>query len=961
MAKWVYRFSEGNASMRPLLGGKGANLAEMTGLGMPIPQGFTVTTEACTEYYRHGKQITDEIQAQIFEAIGWLEEYNGKKFGDTQDPLLVSVRSGARASMPGMMDTILNLGLNDVAVEGFAVKTGNPRFAYDSYRRFIQMFSDVVMEVPKSYFEKIIDEVKADKGVVYDTELTADDLKELIVRFKAVYKEAMKGEEFPQDPKVQLMEAVKAVFRSWDNPRAIVYRRMNDIPGDWGTAVNVQTMVFGNKGDTSGTGVAFTRNPSTGAKGIYGEYLINAQGEDVVAGVRTPQPITQLEKDLPECYSQFMELAMKLENHYKDMQDMEFTIEEGKLYFLQTRNGKRTAQAAIQIACDLVDEGMITPKEAVMRIEAKSLDQLLHPMFDTDALKAGEVIGEALPASPGAAAGKVVFTAEEAKELGKGGNGERVILVRLETSPEDIEGMHASQGILTVRGGMTSHAAVVARGMGTCCVSGCGAISIDEEAKQFTLGGYTFTEGDYISLDGSTGKIYKGDIKTVEATVSGNFGRIMAWADEYRKLGVRTNADTPADTKNAVRLGAEGIGLCRTEHMFFGEDRIPKFRRMILSDTVEKRVEALKPIGEFQKADFKAMYEALEGRPMTVRYLDPPLHEFVPTEEEDIKALADDMGLTVEEVKAKCEALHEFNPMMGHRGCRLAVTYPEIARMQTRAVMEAAIEVSEEKGYEITPEIMIPLVGEKKELKFVKDVVIEEAEAVKKEKNSDIKYKIGTMIEIPRAALLADEIAEEAEFFSFGTNDLTQMTFGFSRDDAGKFLDSYYKSQIYESDPFARLDQNGVGQLVKMAVANGRKTRPALKCGICGEHGGDPSSIEFCHKAGLDYVSCSPFRVPIARLAAAQAAIASELQNDSEGDTNAAAKEGIDTDELKEKAKKAANEAAKVGREVAKEAVKVGKEAAKAGKEVAFAGVAGLKAGIAEAKKAYKENKNKDN
>ena len=874
MAKWVYRFSEGNASMRSLLGGKGANLAEMTGLGMPIPQGFTVTTEACTEYYRHGKQITDEIQAQIFEAIGWLEEYNGKKFGDTQDPLLVSVRSGARASMPGMMDTILNLGLNDVAVEGFAVKTGNPRFAYDSYRRFIQMFSDVVMEVPKSYFEKIIDEVKADNGVVYDTELTADDLKELIVRFKAVYKEAMKGEEFPQDPKVQLMEAVKAVFRSWDNPRAIVYRRMNDIPGDWGTAVNVQTMVFGNKGDTSGTGVAFTRNPSTGAKGIYGEYLINAQGEDVVAGVRTPQPITQLEKDLPECYSQFMELAMKLENHYKDMQDMEFTIEEGKLYFLQTRNGKRTAQAAIQIACDLVDEGMITPREAVMRIEAKSLDQLLHPMFDTDALKAGEVIGEALPASPGAAAGKVVFTAEEAKELGKGGKGERVILVRLETSPEDIEGMHASQGILTVRGGMTSHAAVVARGMGTCCVSGCGAISIDEEAKQFTLGGYTFTEGDYISLDGSTGKIYKGDIKTVEATVSGNFGRIMAWADEYRKLGVRTNADTPADTKNAVRLGAEGIGLCRTEHMFFGEDRIPKFRRMILSDTVEKRVEALKPIGEFQKTDFKAMYEALEGRPMTVRYLDPPLHEFVPTEEEDIKALADDMGLTVEEVKAKCEALHEFNPMMGHRGCRLAVTYPEIARMQTRAVMEAAIEVSEEKGYEITPEIMIPLVGEKKELKFVKDVVIEEAEAVKKEKNSDIKYKIGTMIEIPRAALLADEIAEEAEFFSFGTNDLTQMTFGFSRDDAGKFLDSYYKSKIYESDPFARLDQNGVGQLVKMAVANGRKTRPALKCGICGEHGGDPSSIEFCHKAGLDYVSCSPFRVPIARLAAAQAAIA---------------------------------------------------------------------------------------
>jgi pyruvate,orthophosphate dikinase len=686
----------------------------------------------------------------------------------------------------------------------------------------------------------------------------------------------MNGEDFPQDPTVQLMEAVKAVFRSWDNPRAIVYRRMNDIPGDWGTAVNVQTMVFGNKGDTSGTGVAFTRNPSTGEKGIFGEYLINAQGEDVVAGVRTPQPITQLENDLPDCYKQFMDLAMKLEDHYRDMQDMEFTIEEGKLYFLQTRNGKRTAPAAIQIACDLVDEGRITPKEAVMRIEAKSLDQLLHPTFDAEALKNGEVIGEALPASPGAAAGQVVFTAEEAKALGKGGKGERVILVRLETSPEDIEGMQAAQGILTVRGGMTSHAAVVARGMGTCCVSGCGSISINEELGEFTLGGYTFEEGDYISLDGSTGKIYKGDIKTVEATVSGNFGRIMAWADEFRTLGVRTNADTPADTKNAVKLGAEGIGLCRTEHMFFGEDRIPKFRRMILSDTVEQREEALKAIGEFQKADFKAMYEALEGRPMTVRYLDPPLHEFVPTEEEDIEALADDMNLTVEEVKAKCDALHEFNPMMGHRGCRLAVTYPEIAKMQTRAVMEAAIEVSAEKGYTIVPEIMIPLVGEKKELKYVKDVVVEVAEQVKKEKNSDISYKIGTMIEIPRAALLANEVAEEAEFFSFGTNDLTQMTFGFSRDDAGKFLDSYYKSKIYEADPFARLDQNGVGQLVAMAVENGRKTRPELKCGICGEHGGDPSSIAFCQKVGLNYVSCSPFRVPIARLAAAQAAISPE-------------------------------------------------------------------------------------
>ena len=871
MAKWVYLFTEGNADMRNLLGGKGANLAEMTNLGLPIPQGFTVTTEACTEYYNSGKNITDEIKTQIFDALKILEEKQGKKFGDTKDPLLVSVRSGARASMPGMMDTILNLGLNDEAVEGFAAKTGNPRFAYDSYRRFIQMFSDVVMEVPKSFFEKIIDEVKEAKGVKYDTELTTDDLKELVVRFKKVYKDAMNGEEFPQEPKVQLMEAVKAVFRSWDNPRAIVYRRMNDIPGDWGTAVNVQAMVFGNMGDTSGTGVAFTRNPSTGEKGIYGEYLINAQGEDVVAGVRTPQPITQLEKDLPECYKQFMELAMKLENHYRDMQDMEFTIQEGKLYFLQTRNGKRTAPAAIKIACDLVDEGKITPEEAVLRIEAKSLDQLLHPTFDQAALKAGKVIGEALPASPGAAAGKVYFTAEEAKEAGQ--RGERVILVRLETSPEDIEGMQASEGILTVRGGMTSHAAVVARGMGTACVSGCGDINIDEEGKVFTLGGETIKEGDYISLDGSTGKIYLGDIKTVEASVSGDFGRIMAWADEFRKLGVRTNADTPADTKNAVKLGAEGIGLCRTEHMFFNEDRIPKIRKMILSKTVEGREAALAELLEFQKADFKAMYEVLEGKPMTVRYLDPPLHEFVPTDEEDIKALAKDMNLSVEEVKATCDALHEFNPMMGHRGCRLAVTYPEIARMQTRAVMEAAIEVKNEKGFDIVPEIMIPLVGEKKELKYVKDVVVETAEKVKAEKGSDIKYHIGTMIEIPRAALLADEIAEEAEFFSFGTNDLTQMTFGFSRDDAGKFLDSYYKNKIYESDPFARLDQKGVGQLVKMAAEKGRQVRPDIKLGICGEHGGDPSSVEFCHRVGLNYVSCSPFRVPIARLAAAQAAL----------------------------------------------------------------------------------------
>ncbi len=874
MTKWVYKFSEGNASMRELLGGKGANLAEMTGLGMPIPQGFTVTTEACTDYYNSGKKVRDEISRQVFEAISWLEEINGKKFGDINDPLLVSVRSGARASMPGMMDTILNLGLNDVSVEGFAKKTGNARFAYDSYRRFIQMFSDVVMEVPKSYFEKIIDEVKEKKGIRFDTELTAEDLKELIAKFKKVYRESMNGQDFPQEPKEQLMEAIKAVFRSWDNPRAIVYRRMNDIPGDWGTAVNVQTMVFGNKGETSGTGVAFTRNPSTGEKGIFGEYLINAQGEDVVAGVRTPQPITQLESDMPDCYRQFMELAMKLENHYRDMQDMEFTIEEGKLYFLQTRSGKRTAPAAIKIACDLVDENMITPQEAVMRIDAKSLDQLLHPTFDADALKAGKVVGEALPASPGAAAGKVLFTAEEAKEEGIGGKGERVILVRLETSPEDIEGMHASQGILTVRGGMTSHAAVVARGMGTCCVSGCGDISIDEENEVFTLGGETFHKGDYISLDGTTGKIYKGDIKTVEATVSGNFGRIMAWADEFRKLGVRTNADTPKDTQNAIRLGAEGIGLCRTEHMFFEPDRIPKIRKMILSKTVEGREAALNELLVFQKADFKAMYETLEGKPMTVRYLDPPLHEFLPTSDEDIAALAEDMGISAEDIKETCAALHEFNPMMGHRGCRLAVTYPEIARMQTRAVMEAAIEVHNEKGYDIVPEIMIPLVGEKKELKFVKDVVVETAEQVKREKNSDMHYKIGTMIEIPRAALLANEIAQEAEFFSFGTNDLTQMTFGFSRDDAGKFLDAYYKNKIYESDPFARLDRNGVGQLVKMAVDKGRSTRPDLKCGICGEHGGDPSSIEFCHNAGLDYVSCSPFRVPIARLAAAQASLA---------------------------------------------------------------------------------------
>lgn len=870
MRKFVYAFRDGKRDMRNLLGGKGANLAEMTNLGLPIPQGFTVTTEACTNYYDNGKKVSDEIQRQIFAAIEELEMIQGKRFGDTANPLLVSVRSGARASMPGMMDTILNLGLNDAAVEGFAAKTGNPRFAYDSYRRFIQMFSDVVMEISKTFFEGILDAVKESKGARSDTDLTAEDLKEVIAQYKSIYKEKM-GEDFPQDPKVQLIEAVTAVFRSWDNPRAIVYRRMNDIPGDWGTAVNVQAMVFGNMGDTSGTGVAFTRNPSTGEKGIYGEYLINAQGEDVVAGIRTPLSITKLEEDMPVVYKEFMEIAGKLENHYKDMQDMEFTIQDGKLFFLQTRNGKRTAPAALQIACDLVDEGQITPEEAVLRIEAKSLDQLLHPTFAPDALEAGEVIGAALPASPGAAAGKVYFTADDAKNAGA--RGERVILARLETSPEDIEGMHAAEGILTVRGGMTSHAAVVARGMGTACVSGCGEIKINEEEKYFELGGHTIKEGDYISLDGSTGKIYLGDIRTVEASVSGNFGRMMEWADRFRTLKVRTNADTPADTANAVKLGAEGIGLCRTEHMFFDADRIPKIRKMILSDTANAREAALSELIPFQKADFKAMYETLEGRPMTVRYLDPPLHEFLPTDAEDIANLAKDMDTSIEAIEAKIDELHEFNPMMGHRGCRLAVSYPEIAKMQTRAVMEAAIEVQSEKGYDIVPEIMIPLVGEQKELKFVKDIVVEVAEQVKAEKNSDINYMVGTMIEIPRAALTADAIAEDAKFFSFGTNDLTQMVFGFSRDDAGKFLDSYYKAKIFESDPFARLDQTGVGHLIETAIEKGRQTRPEIKLGICGEHGGDPSSVEFCHKAGLDYVSCSPYRVPIARLSAAQAAL----------------------------------------------------------------------------------------
>ncbi|MCI2049166.1 MAG: pyruvate, phosphate dikinase [Lachnospiraceae bacterium] len=870
MSKRVYRFEEGNAGMRNLLGGKGAGLAEMTNIGLPIPNGFTISTEACTDYYNENKTINEDTQRQIFEALAWLEEKQGKKFGDTQNPLLVSVRSGARASMPGMMDTILNLGLNDVSVEGFAQSTGNARFAYDSYRRFIQMFSDVVMGMSKTFFDSILEDTRKKKGYVYDYELTADDLKTVISSFKAIYREKM-GTDFPQDVKVQLMEAIQAVFRSWDNPRANAYRRMYDIPYEWGTAVNVQAMVFGNMGNTSGTGVAFTRNPSTGAKGIYGEYLINAQGEDVVAGIRTPLTITTLQDAMPDVYRQFMDSARKLEDHYRDMQDMEFTIENGKLYFLQTRSGKRTAQAAIQIACDLVDEKMITPEEAVMRIEAQSLDQLLHPNFDQTALKNGRVIGQALPASPGAAAGRVYFNADDA--IAAHSAGQRVVLVRQETSPEDIEGMHAAEGVLTMRGGMTSHAAVVARGMGTCCVSGCGDMEVDEEKHCFTLGNATVREGDYISLDGSTGKIYLGDIPTVEAVISGNFERMMKWADSFRTLKVRTNADTPDDAANAVRLGAEGIGLCRTEHMFFAPDRIPKIRKMILSDTTEERQAALDELIPFQKGDFKGLYEVMEGRPVTIRFLDPPLHEFVPTEEDEIEGLARDMNLSVAEVKARCNALREFNPMMGHRGCRLSVTYPEIAKMQTRAVIEAAIEVNKERSYAIEPEIMVPLVGDKKELSFVKKVIVDTAEEVKKEKNSDIRYHVGTMIEIPRAALMADQIAEEAEFFSFGTNDLTQMTFGFSRDDAGKFLQDYYKSKIYEQDPFAHLDQNGVGQLIEMAAEKARKVRPDIKLGICGEHGGDPASIDFCHRVGLTYVSCSPFRVPIARLAAAQAAI----------------------------------------------------------------------------------------
>ncbi|WP_457944342.1 pyruvate, phosphate dikinase [Caproiciproducens sp. LBM24188] len=869
--KYVYLFSEGNKDMRELLGGKGANLAEMTRAGMPVPQGFTITTEACTQYYKDGRQINDEIQAQIYEYLAKMEEICGKKFADVNNPLLVSVRSGARASMPGMMDTILNLGLNDTVVEGLAKKTNNPRFAYDSYRRFIQMFSDVVMELSKKRFEEIIDAKKAEKGVKLDTELDTEDMKDLVKRFKAFYKEE-KGEDFPSDPKVQLMEAVKAVFRSWDNPRANVYRRMNEIPYDWGTAVNVQCMVFGNSGSKSGTGVAFTRNPATGEKALFGEYLINAQGEDVVAGVRTPSPISQLKQDMPEVYEQFAQIANRLENHYKDMQDMEFTIEDGKLYMLQTRNGKRTAAAALKIAVDLVAEGMIDKEEAVLRVEPKQLDALLHPQFDAAALKKAQEIGKGLAASPGAACGRVVFSAEDAKEWHA--RGEKVVLVRLETSPEDIEGMAVAEGILTVRGGMTSHAAVVARGMGTCCVSGCGEITVNYEKKQFTLGGKTIKEGDYISIDGITGKIYAEAIPTVDASISGDFGTFMAWADSVRRLEVYTNADTPRDAKQGREFGAQGIGLCRTEHMFFEANRIKAMREMIVAKTTEEREKALAKIMPYQQGDFEGLYEVMEGRPVIIRYLDPPLHEFLPTKEEDIKEIAGELNITVEELKDVISSLHEFNPMMGHRGCRLAVSYPEIAKMQTTAVINAAIAVNKKHPeFKTEPRIMIPLVGEEKELKFVKDIVTSTADAIIKETGVDLKYQVGTMIEIPRAALTADEIAKHAEFFSFGTNDLTQMTFGFSRDDAGKFLGYYYDNKIYESDPFAHLDQNGVGKLVKMAVELGRKTRPDIHLGICGEHGGDPTSVEFCHFAGLDYVSCSPFRVPIARLAAAQAAV----------------------------------------------------------------------------------------
>ena len=872
--KWVYMFTEGNATMRNLLGGKGANLAEMTGLGLPVPQGFTVTTEACTQYYEDGRQINDEIMSQIMEAMTKLEEITGKKFGDKENPLLVSVRSGARASMPGMMDTILNLGLNEEVVEALAEASGNPRWAWDCYRRFIQMYSDVVMEVGKKYFEELIDKMKEEKGVKQDVELDANDLKTLAGQFKAEYKEKI-GEDFPSDAKEQLVGAVKAVFRSWDNPRANVYRRDNDIPYSWGTAVNVQMMAFGNMGDDCGTGVAFTRDPATGAKGLFGEFLTNAQGEDVVAGVRTPMHISEMEQKFPEAFKQFNEVCHTLETHYRDMQDMEFTVEHGKLYMLQTRNGKRTAQAALKIACDLVDEGMRSEEEAVAMIDPRNLDTLLHPQFDAAALKAATPMGKGLGASPGAACGKVVFTADDAVEWAE--RGEKVILVRLETSPEDITGMKSAQGILTVRGGMTSHAAVVARGMGECCVSGCGDIVMDEANKKFTLGGKEFHEGDAISIDGTTGNIYDGIIPTVDATIAGEFGRIMDWADKYRTMKVRTNADTPEDAKKAVELGAEGIGLCRTEHMFFGEGRIDAFREMICAETEEERETALEKVLPYQQGDFQALYEALEGNPVTIRFLDPPLHEFVPTEEEDIKKLADAQGKTVEQIKAIIDSLHEFNPMMGHRGCRLAVTYPEIAKMQTRAVIRAAINVKKaHPDWNIVPEIMIPLVGDVKELKYVKKFVVETADAEIAAAGSDLKYEVGTMIEIPRAALTADEIAKEADFFCFGTNDLTQMTYGFSRDDAGKFLNAYYDAKIFENDPFAKLDQTGVGKLMKMAIELGKPVNPNLHVGICGEHGGDPSSVEFCNSIGLDYVSCSPFRVPVARLAAAQAAIASK-------------------------------------------------------------------------------------
>ena len=874
MAKWVYMFTEGDASMRNTLGGKGANLAEMTKLGLPVPQGFTITTDACTQYYEDGRTINDEIMDQIMDAIVKMEEVTGKKFGDKENPLLVSVRSGARASMPGMMDTILNLGLNEEVVKVLAAKSGNPRWAWDCYRRFIQMYSDVVIEVGNKYFEELIDKMKEEKGITQDVDLTAEDLEVLANQFKAEYKEKI-GEEFPTDPKEQLMGAVKAVFRSWDNPRANVYCRDNDIPYSWGTAVNVQMMAFGNMGETSGTGVAFTRDPATGEKHLMGEFLMNAQGEDVVAGVRTPQKIDQLKEVMPEVYEQFVGICNTLEDHYRDMQDMEFTIEDKKLYMLQTRNGKRTAQAALKIACDLVDEGMITEEKAVAMIDPRNLDTLLHPQFDAAALKAATPMGKGLGASPGAACGKIVFTAEDAVEWAA--RGEKVVLVRLETSPEDITGMKSAQGILTVRGGMTSHAAVVARGMGTCCVSGCGDIKMDEENKRFTLAGKEFHEGDPISLDGTTGNIYDGIIPTVDATIAGEFGRIMGWADKYRRLGVRTNADTPADAKKARELGAEGIGLCRTEHMFFEEDRIAAFREMICSDTVEEREEALEKILPYQQGDFEALYEALEGNPVTIRFLDPPLHEFVPTTEEDIQKLAETKNKSVEEIKALIDSLHEFNPMMGHRGCRLAVTYPEIAKMQTKAVIRAAINVQKRHAdWNVCPEIMIPLIGDIKELKFVKKVVVETADAEIAAAGIELKYHVGTMIEIPRAALTADEIAKEADFFCFGTNDLTQMTFGFSRDDAGKFLEAYYDTKIFENDPFAKLDQIGVGKLMKTAVSLGRPANPDLHVGICGEHGGDPSSVEFCHKIGLDYVSCSPFRVPIARLAAAQAAIANK-------------------------------------------------------------------------------------